>query len=675
MHGIRNHGAMLEPSAGDSLITLRLPLDAAAPARTRASLAGFRDTIPRFDDAMLLVSEIVTNALEHGPPLPDGSIEVSVVSLEETIRVEIASGVGDPPEPHASIDPSRIRGRGLQLVQNLSAAWGFYGADTLVVWFEMSPRQPRPTRAPEPEDLEDAFATARYLDLIVSREAWNAISVKADRFGTSPAFATSGHFFTTRESADTSSARRIVEKTVARPGVEVTAAGGDGADPAIIERLARLIAAGAPRTGATPRNEGDVLADLRYLAEASQLLASSLDYEETLRMIARLAVPARADWCTINLVDGTSGIRRVAVEHANATYRQQLERLLGSHPHDPDAESGVPLVIRTGRPLLVPEVDDQLLEETANSPEYLEITRALNIRSCIIVPLMAEGEVLGAASFVSTDRNRIHYDEHALEIAMDLSRRAATAIVNARKYSDRNRLVGALTATLLPDRLPAIPGFELAMEYRSAIGDLEVGGDFYDVVPATDAWYVMVGDVQGKGIEAATLIGLARHTLRAAALRGDDPADALTTLNRALLASPIDRTCTVVCARFEAEGATTRMRLARAGHPAPLALVSGAAVPIEPPGILLGFVDEPGISESETLLGRGDLVVFLTDGVTALFDEDETAIAAAVEAAAPDPAAVAAALAGSPDAVLRDDIAVVVARVTTPTTAPDRAPA
>lgn len=414
--------------------------------------------------------------------------------------------------------------------------------------------------------------------------------------------------------------------------------------------------------------QSGALASLQYLADASEVLASSLDVDRTLRRLARLVVPMHADWCTINLVEEDGTIRRVAAEHEDPAKAAELARLLHAHPNEPDTESGVGYTIRTGEAQLFPEVDDALLAETANDPEYLEITRQLKIRSCVIAPLEARGRVLGAISWVYTEQDKT-YDDAVLALARDLGRRAGIAIDNARLYEQRDQIARTLQRSLLPPFLPTIPDLELSALYEPAGSGNEVGGDFYDVYEAgPGTWNLVVGDVEGKGPAAAALIGLARHTLRAISADRPSPADALTVLNQVMLSGSTDKCCTVSLCRIEvAEG---RVTVARAGHLAPLMLRGfGAVERLGAPGTLLGASDSPDIVDVTIDISPGDSLILFTDGVEGrgnLSSEKlEDLLAELPGKPADDIAAeMAAAAKGAQPDGLTDDIAILVARST-----------
>jgi PAS domain S-box-containing protein len=174
--------------------------------------------------------------------------------------------------------------------------------------------------------------------------------------------------------------------------------------------------------------------DRKFVAEASELLASSLDYETTLRNVAALAVPDFADWCTIDIVAEDERIERLAVAHVDPDKVRFADELQRRYPPDPDAPYGVPNVIRTGEPELFTAIPEELLREaTKDAPELFEILVELGLKSSMCVPLKVRERVLGAITFVSAESGR-RYDEADLTTAHDLARRAAIAVDNARLF-------------------------------------------------------------------------------------------------------------------------------------------------------------------------------------------------------------------------------------------------
>lgn len=181
-----------------------------------------------------------------------------------------------------------------------------------------------------------------------------------------------------------------------------------------------------------------------FLAKASETLASSLDYETTLSSVAHLAVPRIADWCTVHLVmeedspDGGS-LSQVVLAHVDPEKVKWAQELGQRYPPDPNAPSGAPQVVRSGRAEFIAEITDEMLSAAIQDPELLKILRELELRSSMMVPLTVHGRTLGAISFASTGTSR-RYTQADLALAEELARRAAVAVDNARLYRTAQKL-------------------------------------------------------------------------------------------------------------------------------------------------------------------------------------------------------------------------------------------
>ncbi len=223
-------------------------------------------------------------------------------------------------------------------------------------------------------------------------------------------------------------------------------------------------------------------------------------------------------------------------------------------------------VLRTGRSELVPEIPESLLEEAARDAEHREILRGLGLKSYIIVPLLARGRTVGAITLVSAESGR-RYGQAELKLAEELAWRAALAVDNVRLYRARSEVARTLQEGLLPSRLTEVPGVEVGLRYLSA-GEVDVGGDFYDLFETrmvdqngssepSSSWGVVIGDVVGKGAEAAAMLALARYTIRALAMRETRPSAILAGLNQIMLRQRRERDdhkfCTVAYVRLETD--------------------------------------------------------------------------------------------------------------------------
>jgi PAS domain S-box-containing protein len=318
------------------------------------------------------------------------------------------------------------------------------------------------------------------------------------------------------------------------------------------------------------------------MAEASTLFDQELDEQRTLESVARLCVRDLADTCAVVLAD-----RRGLVRHSLAVARDPGRDAAA----DPAAREPLVEVLRTGAPFAADRV--------------------------LAVPLTARGHVLGALA-AGFDALAHEDREETLAVLEDLGRRAAVALDSSRLYEERAEIARTLQRSLLPPELPSIPGVQVAARYLAAGEGMELGGDFYDCFATGGGdWALVIGDVCGKGAEAAAITALARYTLRAAVLHTRRPARVLEALNEALLRQGMDyRFCTVLYAAVTPRADGCDVVVATGGHPLPLVLRADGAVDIAgSPGTLLGVVPDPAISEAPIHLGPGDALVLYTDGV------------------------------------------------------------
>jgi serine phosphatase RsbU (regulator of sigma subunit)/PAS domain-containing protein len=406
------------------------------------------------------------------------------------------------------------------------------------------------------------------------------------------------------------------------PVVTVRSRGADGAP-----RWTRVQAMPVAGEDGRPRMAISVIEDLtdvmraergqRLLAEAGRRLGETLDPAGTVQSIAALAVPDFADWCTVDLWDGTR-LDRVVAAHVDPAKVVHAAELRTRYPPE-ERDSALLEVARTGRPLLIPELPDAALCAWAKDAEHLGVLRALGLHSALIVPMTVRDTVLGVASFISAEGRR-SFDQTDLALAQALALRFGAALENARLYETTAAIADTLQASLLPPHLPELPGTELAAAYRPAGDGHQVGGDFYDVFDTEDgAWWLVVGDVCGKGAEAAAVTALARYTIRAAAVRTRAPSDVLRRLADAMLRQDAGRGryCTIACMRLDLSQTPARLSVSSGGHPLPTVLRrDGRTETIGVAGTLLGLVGDPELHDVVTELAPGDLVVAFTDGLT-----------------------------------------------------------
>jgi serine phosphatase RsbU (regulator of sigma subunit) len=276
----------------------------------------------------------------------------------------------------------------------------------------------------------------------------------------------------------------------------------------------------------------------------------------------------------------------------------------------------MPAIVRGGPAELYPEIPDELLVAAARDEEHLRIARAVGLRSAMAVPMRIGEETLGVITFASAESGRI-FDEDDLAFAQDLALRAATAVQNARLYEAQERVAHTLQASLLPERLPQLPGWEIHAAYQAGERGADVGGDFYDILPVAGGHLVVLGDVTGKGIAAAALTSLVRHSARMAARFDPSPARVLALVNQVLREQSRLSLVTAVCALVETDGDGARLTVASAGHPLPLLRHPGAAPEqMGDHGVLLGVEGDDDWTNVTVGLGLGDTLLFYTDGVT-----------------------------------------------------------
>jgi len=421
-----------------------------------------------------------------------------------------------------------------------------------------------------------------------------------------------------------------------------------------------------------------LLARAALMAEASELFDQSLDEARTLESVARLCVRELAETCVVVLGDSPRAVRRVVTTARDPERERALVELQLRYPLEDDPRHPMIEALRTGRAHVVGHIADEQIAATAGDEHQLELLRVLGIGAAVVVPLRARDGVCGvlALGFRSLEDEDLEFLLAALE---DLGRRAALALESARLYEERDAIARTLQRSLLPPALPEIDGIDLAARYLAAGAGNEVGGDFYDCFPTGGGeWAVVIGDVCGKGAEAAAVTALARYTIRAAVLHDRGPVSVLRELNEAILRHGTDfRFCTALyVALTPREDGGADARVAVGGHPLPLLLrADGRVETAGRPGTLLGVLPDPPLAEADVHLDPGDALVLFTDGVIEASPLDaalgpERLSAFLRGCAGEDAASLAANVERRTLAVqhgrLRDDVAIVVLRARAP---------
>ncbi|MGN6187411.1 MAG: SpoIIE family protein phosphatase [Conexibacter sp.] len=682
-----------------------LPRDpsAAAMARRAVEVEAAALDEAQLDVARLLVSELVTNAVRHGA----GEEVVLALRVDDArARFEVHDAGSQRPalrEPRGAAG-----GYGLNLVASLATRWG---ADADAgVWFELDRADgdgahATPIAAEAPGGRIDE-AIAGQLGTILDRLA-EAVTVSDEHGRTIYAndaamrllrltpeereHGAAGPDLMRRfDVYDEHGAPVAIEQL---PGSRMRASEDDAA-PMLVRNVVKatgeerwLLNKTTALRDAYGRVTGvvNVIDDVtqakrtelaqRLLAEASDALASSLDYESTLQRIAEIAVPGFADWCGVD-VPGLGGeVQSVAVAHVDPAKVALARQLRARYPVRLDDPEGMPAVVRGDSPtIVVHEIADDELIAYARDEEHLAMLRGIGFSSLIIVPLAAGGQTLGALTLVRSKPGRT-FDDADEQLAQELGRRAGTAVLNARAYTERAAIAATLERGLKPPNLLAPPGFAIASHYDAAGAFNEVGGDFYDAFTTADGWMLAMGDVAGHGAEAAALTALARYTLRSAGQLTRDAVRAVQQLNATLRDLPQLSLCTAVCAhlRVARAGGTALVTLANCGHPRPLLVRDGTLEEVGCVGPMAGAFDDGSWGCAEIALQAGDTLVLYTDGVLdTVGPRDRFGVerlrAALGECDSGEPDALVTALSGALDAFRegpqRDDTAIVAVRFT-----------
>jgi PAS domain S-box-containing protein len=358
---------------------------------------------------------------------------------------------------------------------------------------------------------------------------------------------------------------------------------------------------------------------LEFILGANRAVSEAGGYVEAVDRLADVAVPTLADLCLIDVQHEDGSIRRLAARHADPRKAHLAAELLVNYAPNPHSRHPSADVMATGRSRWAATMSEEFLRETSQDEHHLQLLKELHFTSYMTVPLVIEDQVMGTVTLVSAGSGR-RFTERELAGAEELAGQVASVLERARLLDTERQISHTLQQSLLPERLPSIPGLDLSAIYLPAAEDVEVGGDWYDVIELEDRRAAMiVGDVEGHDMVAASVMGQLRHGLALLLTEGATPAEALERMNAYLVHSPISHTATVLIADVDAD--TGFVRVASAGHPAPLVVGDGRTRTVElKPGPPIGV---PGSSFEETSfrLGRGSLVLF-TDGLVERRDRD-----------------------------------------------------
>jgi len=352
---------------------------------------------------------------------------------------------------------------------------------------------------------------------------------------------------------------------------------------------------------------------LALLAAASSLLGASLDTGQTLQDLVALTVPAFADFAVLDLVDEAGQLRR----HGFASGAPADYRAWRSRSEAVDYPPGHPVrrVLAERRSVLVARLSQADLEAFSPSPEVAAAARRLGLRSLLAVPLAGHGQILGVATFTRAANPR-PFDADDVALAEQIAERAAIAVEHARLFARQREIALTLQRSLLPATLPAVEGLEVATRYLPGTAGTEVGGDWFDLIPlSTGRVGIVIGDVMGRGVTAAAVMGQLRAAARAYATLDLPPDEVLARLDDLVrgLDDP-DRDKLVTCVYATWDPGSRRCCVANAGHLPPVVTGPRTALLTAPTGVPLG-VGGAAFTAHELTIEPGQALVLYTDGL------------------------------------------------------------
>jgi serine phosphatase RsbU (regulator of sigma subunit) len=362
---------------------------------------------------------------------------------------------------------------------------------------------------------------------------------------------------------------------------------------------------------------------LRFLAEVSESMISTLVTGESAQMLADLMVPRLCDWSFVAVFgeDGDEG--QEAWAHRDPARRGDVETFVRERATGGgDEDSPLARAFYTGEPVPVPTIDPALIEPALATEAVRAAWQRLDVTSFTIVPLRARGETFGGFALMNTGRRPPH-TEMEIAVAVEAARRAALALDNARLFGRQLKVAETLQHSLLTPP-PQPNGLEIAVRYRPAATNMHVGGDWYDAFQEPDgATLLVIGDVVGHNVDAAAAMGQIRSILRGIAYdRPDSPARILGRVDRIMTGLRITSMATAMVARIEQSPEQERLglrtlRWSSAGHLPPLRQRADGAVDLfdTPAETLLGAESTERRTDHEAVLDPGDTVVFYTDGI------------------------------------------------------------
>jgi serine phosphatase RsbU (regulator of sigma subunit)/anti-sigma regulatory factor (Ser/Thr protein kinase) len=649
---------------------------AAARKFVRDTLRSWLDTAPGaeadgglVDDAVLLTSELVTNAVVHAGTQVQVTCKLAAGAVEVVVRDSHPARMVPGPAPDDTVPAERTGGRGLLLPSALAAAWGVsYGTDAKAVWFRMG-------LPGAPGGASGAEADPAALEAVVPASAWNVTGGAPE--GASPASpgpastmplynaaARSGYdklldqcVASARLIASADSAYALVADEDGDLGVRAASGLGPAAwlrtapsvstVPFMVDgQVTGVLAVAAARPGRfaegevrrlqqladqmAPALERARLAELErarrarigVLAEAGTLLAGPLDQDRILAVAGQVAVPRLAAWCAVLLSGPGGDLRLTVARHADESQAGALTWLLN-----------------LGCDLAPPAIAADARDAAARSWPLAALVPAqappgvadLAARGAWCFPLTTRGGPLGL--LILGGPHGGPPSREVQRLAEDLAARIALALENSRLTTRQQQASDALRAALVPPELPRIPGVELAFAHdlpstdvpRSDLSRADAGGgDFCDVFPVTDRrWRFAIGEVCGTGPATLAVTSLARNAMRILGAAGLDIPAVLDRLNQLILDERAPGTFLTLVHGEIVPGDPAGVSLACAGQPLPLVLrTQGRPETAAAPQPVLGVIEGQAFSAQDVTLDPGDLLLCVTDGVTRRRDGD-----------------------------------------------------
>ena len=419
-------------------------------------------------------------------------------------------------------------------------------------------------------------------------------------------------------------------------------------DVEVLEALTAQIALSVMRLQADAERDAAVAemsaanARLRLLADVGEVLAGTLDITEQIGRLTERVVPALGDWCWLFVTDDHGRLRDMASAHSDRTRKAELERYVRAMLAELTSASMTAEVVRTGRPVVFRTIDPDVLDRSLSGQEARRVLAGLAPAAGIVVPLTAGGRTLGAMGLFN-GAGRPPQSPAELETALEVGRRAGSALQQARLFGEQRQLAETLQRSLLTAP-PAPDHCEIAVRYVPAAAGAEIGGDWYDAfVQPAGGTVLVIGDVVGHDSRAAAAMGQLRGLLRGIGHHaGGTPAEVLSGLDRAARGLDLDTMATALVARLEQDdpelrAGQTRVRWSTAGHPPPLLLGSdGSAVLLDDgsPDLLLGVDASTPRVDRVAVIERGGTLLLYTDGLVERRDRDLDAGTAELRAVA-----------------------------------------